>query len=55
MKPFVLYAEFEFDAEDIEDAFEKLALHFTRLAQGEESDLIKIGECAVHKLEEDTK
>ena len=55
MKPFVLYAEFEFDAEDIDDACVKLALHFLCTAQSKDSDLIKIGECTVHPLEVDTE
>ncbi len=51
MKTFTLRANVEFEAEDIDDALEKLSEHFQRVKEGEGSDLISKGDVRVRLAE----
>jgi hypothetical protein len=49
---FFLKADCEFEAENINDAFYRLALHFSKLTDGEESELIEQGEIEIKPSKE---
>lgn len=48
---FILKADFEFEAENIGNAFEKLRDHFQDLVDGKDTDLIEIGSIDIQKKE----
>jgi len=48
---FNLFADCEFDADNIDDAFVKLAKHFLTLHEGEDSPLINNGQIEVVPVE----
>lgn len=45
MKKFLLNAYFIFDADDLDDAFEKLEQHFKSLKDGDDTSVIQNGKC----------
>ena len=54
MKEFILRADIIFEANDIDDAFKRLASHFEALANDEDSSLgiVKFGEIEIKKKDE---
>lgn len=50
MKRFRFQADIEFDAEDIDDAFARLAQHFSALCNEEESELGQRGEMTIYPI-----
>ena len=49
MKKFQMQADIEFTASDIDDAFYKLARHFTVLFNGGDSEFEFLGELNIHR------
>lgn len=49
-KIFKMKSDIEFEADDIMDAFDKLAEHFNNISNGDESDLIIGGEIEIEPL-----
>lgn len=43
MHNFKCTADFEFEAQDITDAFMVMAEHFKNLSEGHDSDIVKVG------------
>jgi len=48
MKLFKLLADTEFEAEDLDDAFDKLSAHFRKMRDGEDSSLLIGGEIKMY-------
>jgi hypothetical protein len=53
MKIFELKADFEFEAENIDDALKKLSKHFSSISEGKNSQLILKGDIKI-KLKKET-
>lgn len=51
MKKFIFRANFEFSAEDLNDAFSLLSEHFLKMKKGEDSSLIEVGDIHLHLKE----
>ena len=48
-KVFRFKGDFTFSAEDIDDAFARLSEHFTKIANGEDSNLLESGEINIER------
>ena len=51
LKEFRLKADITFNAESIDDAFDKLVEHLQRIKEGEDSNFVELGEIEIKPVE----